>query len=59
MFGLGVPELLLILGILIIIFGAGKLSEIGGAMGKSIREFRTASGEIATTPVAPVKDTTV
>jgi sec-independent protein translocase protein TatA len=37
---LGPIELALILGIVIIVFGAGKLPEIGGAVGKSIREFR-------------------
>jgi len=47
MFGLGVPELVLILGIIIIIFGAGKLPEIGSALGKSIREFRSATEETA------------
>jgi len=45
MFGLGAPELLLIMGIVIIIFGAGKLPEVGAAMGKSIREFRSATEE--------------
>ncbi len=37
---LGPPELILGLVIVLIIFGAGKLPEIGGAMGKAIREFR-------------------
>lgn len=37
---LGVPELAIILVIIIIIFGAGKLPEIGGALGRGIREFR-------------------
>lgn len=36
-------EWLIILVIVIIIFGVGKLPEIGGALGKSIREFRDAS----------------
>jgi sec-independent protein translocase protein TatA len=40
MFGLGVPELIVILVIVLIIFGAGKLPEIGGAIGKSIRNFK-------------------
>jgi len=37
------PELLIVLVIIIIIFGVGKLPEIGGALGKGIREFRSAS----------------
>ena len=44
--GIGVPELVIILVIVMIIFGVGRLSEIGGALGRSIREFRrTAEGE--------------
>jgi sec-independent protein translocase protein TatA len=37
---IGLGELLIILLIIVIIFGVGKLPEIGGAIGKSIREFR-------------------
>ena len=40
---LGLPELLIILVIVVVIFGAGKLPQIGGAIGQSIREFRTAT----------------
>jgi sec-independent protein translocase protein TatA len=43
---LGPMELVIILLIVIIIFGAGKLPEIGGALGKSIKEFRKATKEI-------------
>lgn len=39
---IGMPELLIVLVIIIIIFGVGKLPEIGGALGKGIREFRAA-----------------
>jgi sec-independent protein translocase protein TatA len=39
---IGLPELLIVLVIIIIIFGVGKLPEIGGALGKGIREFRRA-----------------
>ena len=45
---LGLPELIIILVIIIILFGVGRLGEIGGALGKGIREFRrtsTGSGE--------------
>ncbi len=40
MAGLGWQELLIVLVIVVIIFGAGKLPEIGGALGKSIKEFK-------------------
>lgn len=43
MFGFGMPQLLLILFIVVVIFGAGKLPEIGRAFGKSIRNFKAAS----------------
>ena len=40
-FRLGGPELLIVLAIIMIFFGARRLPEIGGAMGKAIRSFRT------------------
>ena len=43
MFGFGMPELIIILVIVLVVFGAGKLPEIGGAFGKSIRNFKRAS----------------
>lgn len=43
MFGFGVPEMLIILAIVLVVFGAGKLPEIGGALGKSIKNFKNAS----------------
>lgn len=43
MAGLGWQELAIVLVIVIIIFGAGKLPEIGGALGKSIKEFKSES----------------
>ncbi len=45
MFGIGMPELIIILVIILIIFGAGKLPEIGAGMGKAIRNFKGSSTE--------------
>lgn len=42
MFGLGAPELIVILVVALLIFGPGKLPEIGGALGKGIKDFRKA-----------------
>ena len=39
--GIGALELVIILVIVMIVFGVGRLPEIGGAMGKAIREFRS------------------
>ncbi len=48
---LGPTELIIILVIILIIFGVGRLGEIGGALGKGIREFRRGqSGELADAP---------
>jgi sec-independent protein translocase protein TatA len=46
MFGLGHWELLIILAIVIIIFGAGKLPQIGAGMGQGIRNFKKGIKEI-------------
>jgi len=57
MFGIGMPELLVILVIILIIFGAGKLPQIGEGLGKGIRNFRKATSkepeEIDATPKKP------
>ncbi len=45
MFGLGATELLIILAIVMIFFGVGKLPEIGKGLGKGIREFKNASSK--------------
>lgn len=43
--GIGMPELIVILVIILIIFGAGKLPEIGAGMGKAIKNFKNAGNE--------------
>lgn len=40
MFGLGTTELMIILALVMIIFGAGKLPQVGGALGKGLRNFK-------------------
>ena len=49
MFGLGIPELILILIIGLVLFGPGKLPDVGRAVGKSIRVFRSATKEVRET----------
>ena len=45
-FGLGWPELVIILVIVLVIFGASRVPEIGRALGKGIREFRGSVSEV-------------
>lgn len=45
MFGLGTQELIIILVIVLVIFGAGKLPQIGGALGQGIRNFKKGVAE--------------
>lgn len=40
MFGLGTQELIIILVLVLIVFGAGKLPQVGGAIGKGLRNFK-------------------
>ena len=44
-FRIGPTELIIILVVVMIIFGVGRLPEVGGALGKAIREFRSSQSE--------------
>jgi sec-independent protein translocase protein TatA len=39
-FGIGIPELIIVLVIVLVLFGAGRISRIAGELGQGIREFR-------------------
>ncbi|HOW57649.1 MAG TPA: twin-arginine translocase TatA/TatE family subunit [Smithellaceae bacterium] len=58
MFGsIGMPEIIIILVIVVIIFGVGKLPEIGSALGKGIKDFKKAVSDTKETPPqAPQKE---
>ncbi len=43
MFGMGFPELVLILVIALVVFGPGKLPEVGQALGRGVKEFKRAA----------------
>ena len=53
MFGLGMPELIIILVIALLVFGAGRLPEIGNSLGRAIKGFREASDKREPEPPAP------
>ena len=57
MFGIGMPELIIILIIILIIFGAGKLPEIGSGIGKGIKNFKKATTEPPEEIPAPDENT--
>lgn len=56
---IGWPELIILLVVVLIIFGPGKLPDIGNAIGRGVREFRKASSDLEdsirgeTTPAQP------
>ncbi|GAG25056.1 unnamed protein product [marine sediment metagenome] len=56
MFGLGMPELLVILGIAILVFGATRLPEIGSGIGKAIKNFKKSIKETPEIDVTPSEE---
>ena len=50
---IGWPELVLLLVILLILFGAGRLAGVGGALGRSIRDFRSEATDDRESDAAP------
>jgi sec-independent protein translocase protein TatA len=56
MFGIGMSELIIILVIILIIFGAGKLPEIGSGLGKGIKNFKKATREPDEIDVTPQEE---
>jgi sec-independent protein translocase protein TatA len=55
MFGIGFPELLVVLLIVLVVFGAGKLPEIGSGLGKALRGFKKGMSEPDEIDVTPHK----
>jgi sec-independent protein translocase protein TatA len=54
MFGIGHgPEIIVLLVIVLLVFGPGKLPEVGSAIGRGIREFRDATNGVDRTPTPP------
>jgi sec-independent protein translocase protein TatA len=53
--GIGMPELIVILVIVLVIFGAGKLPQIGEGLGKGIRNFRKSTKDQEEIDVTPKK----
>ena len=55
---IGLPEVLLILAVLLLLFGAKKLPELARSLGRSTKEFKSGMHEGAEDPTAPTETTT-
>jgi sec-independent protein translocase protein TatA len=53
MFGMGIGELLVVLVIVLVVFGAGRLPEVMGALGKGVQEFKRGMREPPEIDVTP------
>jgi sec-independent protein translocase protein TatA len=56
MFGMGIGELLVVLVIVLVVFGAGRLPEVMGALGKGVQQFKRGLNEPPEIDVTPEGD---
>jgi len=57
MYGIGLPELIIVLVLALLVFGAGKLPEIGRGLGNAIKEFKAAGKELTGGGSSALEDT--
>jgi sec-independent protein translocase protein TatA len=57
MYGIGLPELIIVLVLALLVFGGGKLPEIGRGLGKAIKEFKAAGKELTSRGGAALENT--
>lgn len=56
MYGIGIPELIIVLALALLVFGAGKLPEIGRGLGRGIKEFKAASRELMGSSTSAIEE---